>query len=430
MKTNKAARKARKRKVKGLRKELARIERQKIESERTAELLRDIVEELTNLDEEKPADIERLRTAAAASKDSSVDLVLDSLDRVVRAHEADGTFKVRAIQHFSFDKDPAEAERIARSELGPGEIVRSHVLRDITGEGHVSRLYLIGREVFPIRPKGSHRLFDRYRDDILQLTGDLGFPVVVKIDNVTDVFERMFERKRFDVFKDAPRVGPPFEATWFEWATDTYRVGSLVFAIECDAAKREVSITGGAAGLAEMVFKAADRGAEFVLFAFHHIERDGELKGVGAHCIAGDSDGSPMDEPEVFDGLPPASFMPPLLFTLSLMHCKNVETVDNDPPAKLSAAHRKRHGYPLVQFKTLVVDVPGKKTASHTATKRDEDVMPLHICRGHFKTFTPERPLFGRIVGTYWWPQHVRGSKEHGVIVKDYEVRTSPPGAR
>ena len=33
----------------------------------------------------------------------------------------------------------------------------------------------------------------------------------------------------------------------------------------------------------------------------------------------------------------------------------------------------------------------------------------LHICRGHFKTFTDIAPLFGKLRGTYWWADHIRG---------------------
>jgi hypothetical protein len=53
---------------------------------------------------------------------------------------------------------------------------------------------------------------------------------------------------------------------------------------------------------------------------------------------------------------------------------------------------------------------------------------PLHICRGHFKTFTEEARLFGKYTGTYWWPAHVRGSVDEGVVEKDYRVRLDGGG--
>ena len=36
---------------------------------------------------------------------------------------------------------------------------------------------------------------------------------------------------------------------------------------------------------------------------------------------------------------------------------------------------------------------------------------------------TPEAPLLGKHVGTYWWAAQARGKSEHGVVEKDYRVR-------
>ncbi len=51
----------------------------------------------------------------------------------------------------------------------------------------------------------------------------------------------------------------------------------------------------------------------------------------------------------------------------------------------------------------------------------------LHICRGHFATYSPEHPLFGKFTGTFWKPAHVRGSQEHGIVVKDYVIKVPSP---
>jgi hypothetical protein len=47
----------------------------------------------------------------------------------------------------------------------------------------------------------------------------------------------------------------------------------------------------------------------------------------------------------------------------------------------------------------------------------------LHICRGHFKTYTADAPLFGTVTGTYWWADQVHGSADLGVVDKDYRLR-------
>jgi len=53
----------------------------------------------------------------------------------------------------------------------------------------------------------------------------------------------------------------------------------------------------------------------------------------------------------------------------------------------------------------------------------------LHICRGHFKDYR-DSGLFGKHFGIYWWDMHMRGSKEYGEIVKDYEIEVPAQEAR
>ena len=114
----------------------------------------------------------------------------------------------------------------------------------------------------------------------------------------------------------------------------------------------------------------------------------------------------------------------PVLFALSLMHCRNVEirTVEPDPEA--SRAHRRRHHHRLVRYQVLdiepmrrILDKAGATDPSAGGLRR-----ALTICRGHFKTFTPDAPLFGRHTGQYWWAPHVRGNPNAGIIVNDYRV--------
>lgn len=114
----------------------------------------------------------------------------------------------------------------------------------------------------------------------------------------------------------------------------------------------------------------------------------------------------------------------PCLLATSFLHCKNVTIETHEPPAKLSRAFRKRHGEPLVRFHLLNIE-PMK-----TVLRREGQVeklglkSALHIVRGHFADYT-ERGLFGRHYGIYWFDQHLRGSREEGVVLKDYEV--NPP---
>ena len=117
-----------------------------------------------------------------------------------------------------------------------------------------------------------------------------------------------------------------------------------------------------------------------------------------------------------------AQNMFPVLLTLSFMHCKNVDLRPVTPPEKLSRKHRKQHGHELVRYHVLDVEPIRRVLDKYRKGTREDLRRALHICRGHFKTFTPDAPLLGRGVGTYWWAPHVRGSKETGIVLKDYRV--------
>jgi hypothetical protein len=105
---------------------------------------------------------------------------------------------------------------------------------------------------------------------------------------------------------------------------------------------------------------------------------------------------------------------------LSILNCKNITTIDNPPPAKLNKKRLKKRKQELFSYKTLIIRPTGNKQGIQQAQGLWNN--RVHICRGHFKTYTEERPLFGRLTGRYWWQPHARGDKDVGVIQKDYKV--------
>ena len=113
------------------------------------------------------------------------------------------------------------------------------------------------------------------------------------------------------------------------------------------------------------------------------------------------------------------------MFGLRLLHCKNV-SVEEAPDIRTRQQRRydDRRGIEPVVFKTLVIDpsMSRKATPAERRAKTDP-VTRLHICRGHFSTYTEEKPLFGKYSGTFWIPAHVRGSAEVGEVRKDYRVK-------
>lgn len=112
----------------------------------------------------------------------------------------------------------------------------------------------------------------------------------------------------------------------------------------------------------------------------------------------------------------------PAMLAVSFMHCKNVGQPLVEPPPKLSRAHERRHGQPLVKYYTLQIDPMREVLKREGGSEQHGLKKALHICRGHFATYREERPLFGRVAGTVWRPMHTRGQAKDRLVIKDYAV--------
>ena len=111
---------------------------------------------------------------------------------------------------------------------------------------------------------------------------------------------------------------------------------------------------------------------------------------------------------------------------LDILNCQNVVTKDVVPPEKLNRKRIRNGKLPLYTYKILEV-VKGKPKSKNAGSVTWDYQSPasvrFHLCRGHFKTFTPDKPLFGKYSGTFWWNPQSRGNKELGEIEKDYDVK-------
>ncbi len=107
-------------------------------------------------------------------------------------------------------------------------------------------------------------------------------------------------------------------------------------------------------------------------------------------------------------------------FAFALLNCKNV-VVETQTPEKKFQKHLQKSGLPpRMTFRTLKIIVPEEKKSKHTSNS-DSARAPvrLHMCRGHFKNLQHER---FKTKGWVWWPAHIRGSAETGIVVKDYAL--------
>lgn len=110
--------------------------------------------------------------------------------------------------------------------------------------------------------------------------------------------------------------------------------------------------------------------------------------------------------------------------SILLLNCKNVITKDNYPDVKLNNSRKKRNKQPLFSYKTLHLNIPIniKKENNKLSNIISQDHNRIHFCRGHFKSYTNDAPLFGKIVGLWWWQSHVRGQNKDGIVMKDYKI--------
>jgi len=110
---------------------------------------------------------------------------------------------------------------------------------------------------------------------------------------------------------------------------------------------------------------------------------------------------------------------------LSLLQCKNIITVKGDNFDKLNQKRIRNGKEPCYVFKTLMVKPLRYSSDSKNKDKKEsQGLVKLHVAMGHFKTYTEEKPLFGKLVGKFWWQEQVRGNIKNGMVVKDYHLLT------
>ena len=109
-----------------------------------------------------------------------------------------------------------------------------------------------------------------------------------------------------------------------------------------------------------------------------------------------------------------------------IINCQNVVFKDVEPPYKVNRKRIKNGKTPLYSYKILEV-VKGKPKSKNAGSVPWNYTSPenvrFHLCRGHFKTFTEDKPLFGKYAGTFWWNPQSRGSKDVGAVEKEYSVK-------
>jgi hypothetical protein len=107
-----------------------------------------------------------------------------------------------------------------------------------------------------------------------------------------------------------------------------------------------------------------------------------------------------------------------LLFS-KLLSCKNIKTEEIKP---IITRQMRRHPDNKHLYSYYVLNITGKAPQHTTTNSISASHNRVHFCRGHFKQYTPDAPLFGQHTGLYWWEPHLRGQDKSGFVDKDYKV--------
>ena len=110
---------------------------------------------------------------------------------------------------------------------------------------------------------------------------------------------------------------------------------------------------------------------------------------------------------------------------MQLLSCKNISTPTVKHRNSVIASRRARK-LPILTRKVLRFQLGGKANKQSGGTASNPATTRIHLCRGHFKRYTTDKPLFGKLTGLYWWQPHARGDKSLGVIEKNYKAVPEP----
>jgi hypothetical protein len=109
---------------------------------------------------------------------------------------------------------------------------------------------------------------------------------------------------------------------------------------------------------------------------------------------------------------------------LSFLACRNVTTEEVIPCEQQQKARAKRGKRPFFSYHVLKLSPVSGRPVPNGA--RGLWTNRVHLCRGHVREYTAEKPLFGKLTGRYWIEPHVRGNRDRGITRKDYRLEPKP----
>jgi len=115
-----------------------------------------------------------------------------------------------------------------------------------------------------------------------------------------------------------------------------------------------------------------------------------------------------------------------VLFLAFINRLPNVRTRKVEPCTVTQNEKRVRKGKrPLYSYHVVEI-APFRDRPEKWIQAGDSEELNrrAHLCRGHYRVYLPERPLFGKYSGVFWINAHGRGDVSNGLIDKEYKVVT------
>ncbi len=278
--------------------------------------------------------------------------------------------------------------------------------------------------------------FDSSRDEITQIAIrcidqalGTGGAVVVNADASAAM---IWDLKFFNVFgREQYGMSPPWPLAWIEWemADDDGTTNSavLIDAVPVDGGGHAVTMLGpvwlrfgtavGPYGCAQVFID--EHGAvgepQYFLYAL----------GLNTPAAVSFTCGDDYPDYNPVGGVELALRI--VLNTFRLANCRNIDLVERWPSRHEQRAAR-RSGQLMNTWHELVITPTRQLSVGKDGKQQPvKGLVRQHICRGHFKTYTEDRPLFGKYAGTFWVPATVKGNPERGVVGKDYRIGRLEP---
>ena len=264
------------------------------------------------------------------------------------------------------------------------------------------------------------------RSKRLLRTAMKGIEVIVA-DNVADYVYTGTDQEFWD-FDDFPNLAPPFDAYWIEFKRSLF-INSEVHGYKKDTSFPFIEYFGAFVQSHEINNRDWKWEVTYTFFAggplgtigpsvVHFLQLDEVGKFVNSTWFLETKRSDLMAAQKAFW----TSITIPINLAISFMHCKNVTLQKEEPHKRRSRQWHKATGRKLVRYHVLEID--RMKTVLATEGQESEIGLKraLHICRGHFKDYREGAGLFGKYPVLVWTPDHLRGSADQGVVLKDYKV--------